>query len=351
MSTPDDDIRTLLEDAVADVEPRHGLDELRARTGSPTGLRRPWLWGAGGAMLATAATITAFAVLGGPGTTDTEPPVAKGPSQVGTPSVDITSATEEPSEVDRPRGAASEPTGPAIPGVAVPVYYVGDTSRGPRLFREFHPGTGGDKLIAALEQATGTAPDDPDYSSPWPAGTTLSHAEQQDDLLVVDLHGDLHDRPAGMAADQAEMAVQQLVYTAQAATQTTLPVQLLLDGQRTDTVLGVPTSEPLARAAADDVLAQVWIIDPAEGAKVSRGFTVRGVANAFEANVQWELMQGDQVVKQDFTTAEECCTMAPFSFTVDAPPGDYTLVVHDSDPSGGEGLAPWQDTKHITITR
>jgi hypothetical protein len=112
----------------------------------------------------------------------------------------------------------------------------------------------------------------------------------------------------------------------------------------------VPTSEPLARAAADDVLAQVWIIDPAEGADVESGFTVTGLANAFEANVQWELMQGDKVVERGFTSADECCTMAPFSFTVDAAPGDYTLVVHDSDPSDGEGLAPWQDTKDITVT-
>ena len=68
-----------------------------------------------------------------------------------------------------------------------------------------------------------------------------------------------------------------------------------------------------------------------------------GLAAAFEANVQWELMQGGTVVKKGFTTAEECCTMAPYSFTVDAPPGDYTIVVHDEDASG-EGPAR-QDTR------
>ena len=41
--------------------------------------------------------------------------------------------------------------------------------------------------------------------------------------------------------------------------------------------------------------------------------------------------------------------MSPYSFTVDAPPGSYTLVVHDTDPSGGEGLAPWRDTKDVTV--
>ncbi|HET9861299.1 MAG TPA: Gmad2 immunoglobulin-like domain-containing protein, partial [Nocardioidaceae bacterium] len=93
-----------------------------------------------------------------------------------------------------------------------------------------------------------------------------------------------------------------------------------------------------------------WIIDPAEGAEVTVPFEVSGLANAFEANVQWELMQGDTVVKEGFTMAEEAFTMAPYSFRVkDVPPGDYTLVVHDSDPSGGEGFAPWVDTKNITV--
>ena len=98
------------------------------------------------------------------------------------------------------------------------------------------------------------------------------------------------------------------------------------------------------------MLAQVQIASPADGAAVDASpFTVTGRAAAFEANVQWELMQGDTVVKRGFTTAEECCTLAPYSFEVTAPPGTYTLVVHDEDPSGGEGLAPWQDTKEITV--
>jgi hypothetical protein len=154
-----------------------------------------------------------------------------------------------------------------------------------------------------------------------------------------------------MSEQEAAMAVEQVIYSAQAALQQGRPpVQLMIDGQRTDMVLGVPASEPLAEGDALDVLAQVWVIDPAEGAEVSVPFEVSGLANAFEANVQWELMQGDTVVKDGFTTAEEAFTMAPYSFRVkDVPPGDYTLVVHDSDPSGGEGFAPWVDTKNITV--
>ena len=56
MNAHDDDrLRSLFDDAVADVEPRGGLDTIQARTATRT--RRPWVWGAGGAVLATAATV------------------------------------------------------------------------------------------------------------------------------------------------------------------------------------------------------------------------------------------------------------------------------------------------------
>ena len=49
-----------------------------------------------------------------------------------------------------------------------------------------------------------------------------------------------------MSRAEARMAVQQLVYTAQAVVQERAPVRFLLDGQPTDQVLGVPVSEPMA---------------------------------------------------------------------------------------------------------
>jgi hypothetical protein len=42
--------------------------------------------------------------------------------------------------------------------------------------------------------------------------------------------------------------------------------------------------------------------------------------------------------------------MSPYTFKVQAAPGHYTLVVHDSDESGGEGFPPFEDTKQITVT-
>lgn len=347
---PSDDerIRELFDDAVADVEPRDALDAIHSRTKvKAMNIRRNWLLGAGAAAVATAATIAAVAVMGGsPGTTGAQDQGFAG--------------SESPTASSKPSASSEEPTTSSDPAgkvMTVPVYYVGETSRGPRLYREFHVvKSHDDKPQAALVEAMTGSPDDPDYRTDWPGGALVYFGFDgigDDGLISISLtteEVDLHDRPSGMTEQEASLAIEQLIYTAQAATQTRAPVQFMLNGGRTDTVLGVPTSEPLAQGQDFDVLAMVWIIEPTEGAKVQSPFKVSGLANAFEANVQWELMQGDAVVDSGFTTARECCTLAPYSFKVNAPPGDYTLVVHDSDPSGGEGFAPWQDTKNITVT-
>ena len=356
-SGDDERVRRMLQDAVSDVEPRQSLDSIHARTTvTPFQRRRPWVLGAGAAVVATAATVAAVATMGGnPGTT-----TADDPGFAGSPTA-VTSAAGDPSPAPSSTPSATtepSPTQTDAPGPAtVPVYYVGDTSRGPRLFREFHQVRSADPLLAAVDEAVATDPDDADYRNPWPDGTRAGQVGYDGDVVTVSLEpGDgqaagLRQRPDGTSAEEAGIAVEQLVYTAQAALQQGRPpVQFLINGERTDMLLGVPVSEPVAQGDPLDVLSQVWVIDPAEGAEVTSPFEVSGLANAFEANVQWELKQGDEVIEEGFTTAEEAMRMAPYSFTVKAPPGDYTLVVHDSDPSGGEGFAPWQDTKQITVT-
>lgn len=325
-----DQLDRLLHDAVSDVEPRRGIGEIQARTRRPARSRRTWAWATGGAVLATAVTIAAVAMLGGsPGTSTARPGPA---ASNGTPTEPPASATERP-----------------VSG-ALPVYFVGDTGRGPRLFREFHRrDAAGFTLDRAVEEAVAGRADDPDYGSPWPEGTTLERAQLSDGVLSVDLSGVSAHRPTGMPPETAELALQQLVRTAQAVVQQTVPVTFLLGGRPTDTLLGVPTGTPVKAASDDEVLASVSISSPGEATRVHSPFTVEGRAAAFEANVQWELKQGGAVVRQGFTTAEECCTLAPYSFEVTAPAGSYTLVVHDEDPSGGEGLPPAEDTKQIEV--
>lgn len=356
-------LRDLLDDATSDVETGDGLDAIQARTKVRTMSGRPWLVAATAAVVTTAATVAAVAVLGdngGPGGAEDPGPATSTTSAAEPTVTDDSSASPDP----EPSSPAAEPL--PVEG-AVPVYYVGDTGQGPRLYREFHPSIGGGALEQALSEAVGRTPDDPDYRTPWPTGTEASGSFDgvgEDGLIEVTVTSpgtSLHDRPAGMSRAEAELAVQQLVHTAQAAVQATAPVQLRLDGDRTDQLLGVPVSEPLARGDAASTLAQVWIISPAEGAEVRDGFEVTGLGAFFEANVAWELRSGDadgRVVASNAdspVTADECCTMAPYSFVVDVPdntpPGDYTLVVHDEDMSGGEGFAPFRDTKRVTLTR
>jgi hypothetical protein len=369
--TDDDQIRALLDDAVSDVEPRAGLDTIRARTAAPSPTHRPWLWGVGGAVVATAATVAAVAVLGnGPSTPNADPGFAgTGTHATQRPSAQPSSAepSDQPSASDQASAGASDqasdqvtdepaptpPTdktkGPGTQPVSVPVYYVADTNLGQRLFREFHAAAGNHALDQAVEDAvTGNAAD-ADYGTAWPGGTTLQRAQLSGGVLSVDLSGPVRDRPAGMSDATARLALQQVVYTAQGVVQNRVPVTFLIDGTPTATLLGVSTARPVSNAPAADVLAQVWVTSPAEGTTVDSPFTVEGVAAAFEANVQWELRQGDTVVKRGFTTAEQCCTMAPYRFQVTAPPGDYTLVVHDEDASGEHPQGLWQDTKQVTV--
>jgi hypothetical protein len=230
------------------------------------------------------------------------------------------------------------------------VYFVGATAAGPRLFPERHRASSATlALDEAVSEAVAGRAADPDYHSPWPSGTTMERAQLSDGVLSVDLSGPVLERPAGTTRAEASLAIQQLVYTAQAAAGKQLPVTFLVDGRPTSTLLGESTDRPVPAAAADDTLSAVSVTSPEDGAEVTGRLTVQGRAAAFEANVQWELVESGTVVRRGFATAAECCTLSPYSFTVEAPPGDYLLVVHDEDPSGGEGLPPAQDTKRVTV--
>ncbi len=345
----DADLARLLGEAVDDVEPTDRLDEIRARTTSPAPPRR-W-WYAGGAALAAAAAVTAVAVLG-PGTTpSTAPDPADQPSAPSTPG---TSPAPDPSP--------TEPTTPStLPPVTetftAAVYYVGETPRGPRLYREFQalPGDGFVPLAPSVRAAVEGDPEDPDYRSPWAGtGAALTGATGDAELVTVDLTGDLRLRPGGLDPVEAALAVEQVVRTAQAAVGSAAPVQLLLDGQRTDQLLGVPVAEPLAQGEDLDVLALVSISDPAEGQQVEGAFTARGRASSFEATVPWEVRDvTDTVVLDGFSTAEGWMgRLYPWEAEIDVSglePGRYTFVATTSDPSDGESGGPMTDTRTIVV--
>lgn len=117
----------------------------------------------------------------------------------------------------------------------------------------------------------------------------------------------------------------------------------------TPTATETPTEPSASPTTYADETGRITVTSiPSDGA-VSSPFEVSGEANVFEANVQWQLLAGGEVVDQGFTTAEFAYEMAPYSFTVEADPGDYTLVVFEEDASDGEGNAPPRLEIPITV--
>jgi hypothetical protein len=245
-----------------------------------------------------------------------------------------------------PAGHGTDQGADAGRGSSTPVYYVGDSPRGPKLFRSFEPEG------AALDLVAGT-PSDPDYRTLWSPGRLLAASVPESGEASVALAGVPAERPSGLSAGEAELALQQVVYTLQASWHERAGVVFTdADGEPLDRVLGVDTSRPVTNDP--DVLSQVSISDPVEGREVSGSFTARGVANSVEANVPWEIRRGDTVVAHGFATAEGWMDrLYPWETTVDVTaldPGTYTFVAMTDDPSGGaEGHGPESDTRTIVI--
>ncbi|WP_122818107.1 Gmad2 immunoglobulin-like domain-containing protein [Nocardioides pantholopis] len=280
------------------------------------------------------------------------------PSRAQDPASPETSAT--PSASTSPSDpASSSPSSPAPSAsesgeqVTVPVYFVGDTPQGPRLFREFRKVAAADPLAAAAALVTSGAALDPDYRTAYPTGSFAS-IEFTGEAFRVTLPDDSWTTPAGLdSSEEGPLAVQQLVYTLQGVQQKRVPVQVFV-GDTPAALFGVDTAGSGVTAGDQlDTLALVSITAPEEGATVSGSFTASGVANSPEANVPWEIRQGKKVVKKGFATADGWMDkLYPWQTQVDVAglaPGEYTFVARTDDQSGGEGFGPTEDTRTITV--
>lgn len=328
----DDLVREMLREVADGVEPGDRLDAIRSATSGGRRTARGW-WAAGSVGLVAASVVTALALSTGGTPRNGDP----GPAEPAP-----TSATELPDAVAR----------------AVPVYFVGDTPDGPRLYREFQSGDGPESAETfALDAALSGASLDPDYRSLWPDGASAGGYSMHDQLITVSLTGDLHDRPAGMSEQEAQLAMEQVVRTAQGVFgHGKVPVQFELNYERTDQVLGIPTSEPLATGSDLDVLAHVSLSDPSDGATVDNDdpFTVKGLGNSFEGNIVTQIQRLEgvvEIVKEKPAIAgtyED--RLFPFEVTfdlTDVPPGDYLVVSRTDDPSGEARFHT--DSRRITI--
>ena len=292
------------------------LGELRALTSAPSSRR--WWIAAGGSALATAAAITAIAVV-----------------------VNSPSPTAQPGPSNTPSGSVAEET-PAPPTgdqKAVAAYFVGDTPRGPRLYREFQqvvdppPGLAG---LGLLESEAA----DPDYSTPWP-GLVRRSSRTPRPAASTCTCGDAPPTPPPPRFPAGRLHGQRR-----------LPGALVGEFHRGDTA-----TDRVSAAPQLDVLSHVNLSDPSEG-QVVDGHTLRvkGVANSNEANVLWTPRERGRLVRRGQQLhchgyMEE--RLFPFSDTIDVSsldPGTYTLTVETSDLSGGaEGSGPFSDTRTFVI--
>lgn len=304
-----------------------------------------------GFALALAGSVAALALAG---CGDDEPTsVSDDPS----PSEETTSEAPPPTEETTSAAPSPSESTPAEKAT-VPLYFVGQTPQGTRLFREFRS-VEGDPVTEAAALVTSGEPTDPDYDSLYPGGNfeTVRYLESAREFEVVLADDSWTDRLSGMSRAEARLAVQQLVYTVQGAAQTRDPVKVYAEqGSAATTLFGIDTSRGLKAAPQLDVLGLVNVTTPAEGETVSGSFTAKGVASSFEATVPWQIRRGGpdgEVVLDGFSTAEGWIDrLYPWEAEVDVSgldPGQYSFVALTDDPSGGEGGGPTEDSKSITI--
>ncbi|WP_203338099.1 Gmad2 immunoglobulin-like domain-containing protein [Nocardioides limicola] len=332
----DDQLRRLLHDAVADVTPTDRLSAIRASTTTkedPMASSKFAVIAA--SVIGTAAVIAGIAWAGGMfGSPEPLPP------------------TSDPTTTQEPTPDPEPEPDPVHETFTAAVYYLGDTPMGVRLYREFQQVSDETHLLAAVRAAVQGTPNDPDYWSPWPGTEVLSATEDGDQIRIeldsVPSASDVAD------SNEASQALEQVIYTAQAAIGQRLPVQFMAGGNPVAEVFGQPTSEPLAEGEWMSVLSLVSISDPAEGSTVSGGtLRVNGVASSFEATVPWRILADGTEVDAGFFAAEGWLEqLYPYGDDIDVSalePGTYVLEVSTDDPSDGEGPGAFVDTRTFVI--
>ena len=265
--------------------------------------------------------------------------------RAGTPQATPTSPSGGPSATVSPSTSPSptSSTTTAAATVAAPVYYVIDVPDfGPRLYREFHrvPLDPGGPIVTALTEMFRDNAVDPDYRSMWPTTTNVLSVSTSGDVATVDLSGFV---ALGAAFESA--AVDELVYTVTASQPTVHKVKLLVNGA-TPPSGHSDWSAPIARAPALDVQANVWILEPGQGATVSSPVTIHVLGTGWEGWVPLAVYRGHTLI----TTTHVVTMMGDFleaATTVTLSPGTYELRAYN-DNGKDSSLDLW-DTKTFTV--
>jgi hypothetical protein len=344
--TPHDRLESILAEAHGDAADSAFAHRSRSR----------WAWSAAAA---AAIAIVAGTVWVG---SRPDPDPGRGAAASSAPSVTTPPASGTPSSgpatpTPRTPTGTSTDTPTSVPGAvlqAVPVYYVGPrlvTGGEAALFREFvrasvtTPTTPEARARAAVSLAMAGSPAGSSYERLW-AGVTLVGVDVGEaDRITIRLSG-----PATVAPGDATLAVQQLVWTAQAAAgQGNVPVRFVLEDGSATVAGDLPASDDYVRPTDEvevaGLLAPLWVDNPARGQVLPAGsaITVKGQASTFEATLSWQLLRsatgetGETVVHDGFATASAGAP-ARGEFTFTLPPlaaGSYTIRVFEVSMQDG----------------
>lgn len=279
------------------------------------------------------------------------------------------STAESTSASGSPTQAPSELTSPPTPtespdGVVQAVYYLGPGPDGPTgptaaLYRAFERWTPDTYDTGSLLDLLTASPSDPDYRTMWPRGSLRSVGDPEVGFSVVRLAESVpQTRPAGMTEWEAELAVQQVVYTVRAYYRDDVDVQFVKgEGRPVHRVFGLPTPNGTVSAASPlKVLSHMSITEPAEGDVVSGSFTARGVNNGFEGTVSCALLSEPGAEPAwdgaGIGGAHED-RLFPWELKVDltgVPAGSYVFSCSTDDPTGGtEGVGAYVDTRTVVV--
>jgi hypothetical protein len=276
-----------------------------------------------GLSTAAASVVAAVLVVGG----SCGPPPTT-PVPVGSP---VKSPPATAGQTSAPTASTAPPAGSAN----LPVYYLGASPGGPKLYREFHELPDGDGSTAAqlkaaiTEMLDGRTAYDPDYSSQWPASASVRGVTVSGSVATVDLAGATvnGDDPAGNRA-----ALQQLIWTATGFPGAT-GVKLLFDGKPRATLwkVALPVAGVLSCGPAVDVLAHVWLIDPQQGATSGRSVTVKISGIVFEGSVNLRVLTPAGVVVQvrHVQLSVGAPAIGVATLTLQVKPGTYTIEVRE----------------------
>ena len=318
-----DRLRVVLTEAAASVSPTDGS---LARVLARTERRSRWSWAA--PVLAAAAV-----VLVATGAVVFTLERGSGQRPGGTATGPSTPTATSPAPSASTSGTAPSPTG--VPGGtahAVPVYYAAVSGTQAKLYREYHTIRSGQPAADAVRQLLGTPPLDSDYQTLWPAGTVLQSYTVSGSVADVVLSAGPAQFPA--------TALQQVVYSVTGADPAVSAVRISY---------GSTTLAPLARTAATDILAPVWLLEPAQGAVEPSRVRLSGTASVFEATVSWEVdrVNGTVAASGSAQAPIGAPGRGPWSETLTLAPGHYVAKAFLVSPKDGSRL--WVDTKTFTV--